>query len=64
MYWTGESGKGKTYHALSYAAAHYKNDEILFITFNDGFAHVRGGTLTNVKCLVIDELRSSDLKPA
>lgn len=42
----------------------FNNEEILFLTFNDGFAHIRGGNQLNPKCIVIDELRPSDIKPA
>lgn len=63
-YFTGDSGKGKTYSALKKATELYKNDEILFLTFNDNFGHIRGGNRLNPKCLVIDELRPSDIKPA
>lgn len=63
-YITGGSGNGKTYKALKKATELYKNEEILFLTFNDNFGHIRGGNRLNPKCLVIDELRPSDIKPA
>lgn len=63
-YFTGGSGNGKTYNALKKATELYKNEEILFLTFNDNFGHIRGGNRLNPKCLVIDELRPSDIKPA
>nr|QRV62035.1 replication associated protein [ssDNA virus sp.] len=63
-YITGDSGNGKTFKALKKATELYKNDEILFLTFNDNFGHIRGGNRLNPKCLVIDELRPSDIKPA
>lgn len=63
-YFTGESGKGKTYNAMKKALELHKEDEILFVTFNDNFTHIRGGNRNNPKCLVIDELRPSDIKPA
>lgn len=63
-YFTGDSGKGKTYNAMKKALELHKKEEILFISFNDNFTHIRGGNRNNPKCIIIDELRPSDIKPA
>ena len=63
-YFTGESGRGKTYAAMTKATELHKDEEILFLTLNDNIGHIRGGNRLNPKCLVIDELRPSDIKPA
>ena len=63
-YYTGGSGKGKTKTALLEAIKKYSNEEILMITFNNNFGQIRGGNTINPKCLIIDELRASDIKPA
>lgn len=41
-YITGGAGKGKTYTAHKMAAEEFDPENILVLTFNDGFAHVRG----------------------
>lgn len=59
IYFTGDSGIGKTYSAYKYALNKYEEKDIGKITFNEGFADIVN---PKAKCLVCEEFRPSDLK--
>lgn len=59
IYFTGDSGKGKTYSAYKYALNKYDKKDIGKISFNNGFADIVN---PSAKCIVCEEFRPADLK--
>lgn len=59
IYFTGDSGRGKTYSAYKYALNKYDKKDIGKISFNNGFADIVN---PNAKCFVCEEFRPADLK--
>lgn len=59
IYFTGDSGMGKTFSAYKYALNKYAKESIGKITFNNGFADIVN---PKAECLVCEEFRASDLR--
>lgn len=59
IYFTGDSGKGKTYSAYKYALNKYEKEHIGKISFNNGFADIVN---PKAECFVCEEFRPSDLR--
>lgn len=61
IYFTGPSGKGKTYGAYKRALEMYPKQEIGKLTINNNFVNVIN---ENAKCFVIEEFRASQMHAA
>lgn len=59
IYYTGESGCGKTYSCYQYALSKFDKSKIGKITINNNFLSIINA---NANCFVIEEFRSSQMK--
>lgn len=59
IYFTGDSGMGKTFSAYKYALNKYAKESIGKISFNNGFADIVN---PKAECFVCEEFRPSDLR--
>lgn len=58
-YIQGSTGKGKTKTAIKMAIDEYKNEDISFVSFENGFMNAVN---ESAKCLILMEFRPSDIK--